>query len=70
MSQNNHFTCSSYFIHCSYCSLGTVCVGEICNIMYAVRKHMPRTSTMQQLMNLKMSNSKEGICEECEYTVS
>ena len=28
-----------------------------------MRKHMPRTSTMQQFMNLKMSNNKEGIAK-------
>ena len=31
-----------------------------------MRKHMPRTSTMQQLMNLKYN--KEGIRKKCEYT--
>ena len=28
--------CTSYFIRCSYCGLGTVCLGEICNITYDV----------------------------------
>ena len=33
-----------------------------------MRKHMPRTSTMQQFMNLKYN--KEGIRKKCEYTFS
>ena len=33
-----------------------------------MRKHMPRTSTMQQFMNLKYN--KEGICKKCEYKFS
>ena len=35
-----------------------------------MRKHMPRTSTMQQFINLINEFNKEGIREKCEYTFS
>ena len=57
--------CTSYFIRCSYCGLGTVCLGEICNIMYDVRNIMCYVcNSMCDVCNI-MYNVCNIICDVC-----